>query len=414
MGFFNFLGKHSGIVKDSAGNLFDLNDFCLQYDTVNHHRLGIEIALDLIGNAVARVDWNVFAKNVRKKDKLYDVMNGKPNDLQTSTEFFKQLTRTLLFNGSVLIVEIKNQWYIADQFERIQKTYDSVYYTGITVNGKQLPKQNYQMKECIYLAYGDNSITRYLESYISMIDELVTVASTAYKSNRTRRFVISSDLYRANLTEVQKEFNEMMENQLRSFVTSTKQSAVYAKPKATEITDMSDKNFLQSSETRGLLTEIFTTVANTFHIPPEYMLGGTLNQTIVDNFLINAVYPVVDLIKEGVNNHQYTEQQRNNGTCVKPDTSKSRIVDLKTIGTFIAQVFPTGAITLNDVATKYLQLDELSDDIKDTRVITKNYSELSKFFEGTTEPEETLEPTEPSIPIVEDEEDEEGEQVNDK
>lgn len=142
------------------------------------------------------------------------------------------------------------------------------------------------------------------------------------------------------------------------------------------------------NDSRGIITDIFTTVANTFHIPPEYMLGGALNQVIVDNFLINAVYPVVDLFKEGFNNQQFSELERRNGTLVKPDTTKSRIVDLKTIGTFIAQVFPTGALTLNDIVTKYLQLDELPDEIGNTRVITKNYSELDQFINGETHDEQ--------------------------
>jgi HK97 family phage portal protein len=382
-------GRNSQIVADETGKLFDINDFCKEVEKASYHRLGIEIAIDLIGNAVARVDWNVFNKNVRQQNALNDTLNYSPNSLQTSTEFFKTLTRKLLFNGSVLIVEIKNQWYIADQFETIQETFDSVYYTGITINGKDAPRSRYRMNECIKLTYGDVVIRTFLESYMVMINDLASTAQNAYKTNKTRRFVISSDLYRANLTEVQEQFNEMMEKQLASFVGSTKQSAVYAKPKATDIIDMSDKNFIQLYDTRGILEDIFKTVANTFHIPPEYMLGGALNQTIVDNFLINAVYPIVDLIKEGVNRHQYTATQRNSGTLVKPDTSKSRIVDLKTIGTFIAQVFPTGAITLNDVATKYLQLDELSEDIKDTRVITKNYSDLGQFINGDTH-DETL------------------------
>lgn len=381
LGFKSEMASYDGGVSSS---IIDLNDFCNKLEEINFHRLALETAIDLIGNAVARVDWNHFQQRKITDSLLTTTLNGSPNQLQTSTEFFKQLVRTLLLNGEVLILEINNELYVADQFQRNFINFKTVTYSGITINDLEAPKKIYNMSEAIYLSMSDTNIRAYLESYMVKLNELTSSSITAYMNNKTRRFVISSDMVRANLTEVQKEFNEMMETQLASFISSNKPSAIYAKPKNSELLDMSDKNFIQMYDTRGILEDIFKTVANTFHIPPEYMLGGQINQLIVDNFLVNAVYPIVDLFKEGFNNHQFSELERRNGTLIKPDTSKSRIVDLKTIGTFVAQVFPTGAITLNDVATKYLQLDELPEDLRDIRVITKNYSELEQFVEGET------------------------------
>lgn len=383
----SFISKALGFKSEMMGvdsSIIDLNDFCYKLEEVNFHRLALETAIDLIGNAVARVDWNHFENRKIKDSILTTTLNGSPNQLQTSTEFFKTMVRTLLLNGEVLILELDNNLYVADQFQRNFKDFKTVTYSAITINGYDTPQKIYPMSQAIYLSMSDTNLRTYLESYMQKINELTSSSMTAYMNNKTRRFVISSDLVRANLTDVQKEFNEMMEKQLASFISSNKPSAIYAKPKNSEIVDMSDKNFIQMYDTRGILEDIFKTVANTFHIPPEYMLGGQLNQIVVDNFLVNAVYPIVDLFKEGFNNHQFSELERRNGTLVKADTSKSRIVDLKTIGTFVAQVFPTGAITLNDVATKYLQLDELPEDIRDIRVITKNYSELEQFVDGET------------------------------
>ena len=382
------LGFTSEMMNDGNGNIIDLNDFCHKIEIVSYHRLAMEIAIDLIGNAVARVDWNEFKNNKQQSTLRTSRLNGQPNQLQTSTEFYKQLVRTLFLKNEVLILEIDNELYIADTFERTLTDFRTAKYTSVTINGKDAPKKVYNMQESIYLTYADTNIRAYLESYMALLNDLASTASTAYKNNKTRRFVLGSDHIRSNLTEVQQNFNKMMEQQLASFISSSKASAIYAKPKNAELVDMSDKNFMMINDSRGIITDIFTTVANTFHIPPEYMLGGALNQVIVDNFLINAVYPVVDLFKEGFNNQQFSELERRNGTLVKPDTTKSRIVDLKTIGTFIAQVFPTGALTLNDIVTKYLQLDELPDEIGNTRVITKNYSELDQFINGETHDEQ--------------------------
>lgn len=383
----DFLGFSSEMMNDGTGNIIDLNDFCYNVEVASYHRLAIEIAIDLIGNAVARVDWNVFKKNILQQNIVTTTLNGQPNALQTSSEFFKLMTRKLLLRGEVLIVEINNELFVADCYESEQTKYNEVTYSDIQINGKDTPKKKYKNNEVIFMKYGDTVLAAYLESYMQLMNPLTSSAVESFKSNRTRRFVISSDDYRANLTEVQENFNKMMEQQLASFIGSKKATAIYAKPKKNDLIDMSDKNFMMSTDARGLISDTFKTVANAFHIPPEYMLGGALSQMIVDNFLVNAVYPIVDMFKEAFNNFQYSQLERQNGTMVKPDTSKSRIVDLKTIGTFIAQVFPTGALTLNDIVTKYLQLDELPEEIGDTRVITKNYSELEQFIEGETHDE---------------------------
>lgn len=388
MGIFSrFLGFSSEMMNDGQGNIIDLNDFCHRIEIASYHRLAMEMAIDLIGNAVARVDWKHYKKHEEQESLLTSRLNGEPNRLETSTEFYKKFTRRLLLHNEVLVVEINNELYVADDFEREQVTFNSVSFKCVTINGKKAPKQCYTMKEAIYVTYADENIRLFLEGYMVLLNDLASSAVEAYKSNKTRRFVLSTDLVRANLTDVQKDFNALMEQQLASFISSQKASAIYAKPKNTELVDMSDRNFIHSTDARGTIEDIFKTVANTFHIPPEYMLGGSVTQVVVDNFLVNAVYPIVDLWKEAFNNHQFSETERRKGTMIKPDTTKSRIVDLNTVGNFIRNVFPTGALSLNDVVTKYLQLDPLPEYIGDTRVITKNYSELDAFVNGETNPQ---------------------------
>ena len=93
------LGFTSEMMNDGNGNIIDLNDFCHKIEIVSYHRLAMEIAIDLIGNAVARVDWNEFKNNKQQSTLRTSRLNGQPNQLQTSTEFYKQLVRTLFLKN---------------------------------------------------------------------------------------------------------------------------------------------------------------------------------------------------------------------------------------------------------------------------------------------------------------------------
>ena len=403
----NTFRSTNDIVGDGKGNYYDINEYCKRTVDLSYKRLAIEIAVDLIGNAVARVDWKEFKNNKEQNGLVSSLLNSEPNKQETSSLFFKKLTRKLLLDQEVLIVPHKGFLYIADDFTREFVSFDKVAYHTICINGMKAPNRVYYDKDVIYMNYGNEMLRRFLDAYMAQYTDLVSASEAGFKGNKTRRFVLSSDQYRAQLTDVQKEFNEMMEQQLTQFMNADGKASLYAKPKNVELEDMSDKNYMLATDTRNLVRDIFEMAANAFHIPPEYMLGGQVTQIVVDNFLVNSVYPIVDMFKEAFNNYQYPELTRRKGTGIRPDTTKSRIVDLKTIGTFIAQVFPTGALTLNDIVTKYLQLDSLPEDIADTRVITKNYSELGSFISGDVDNQVEGEDY-PPAPKVEYEDEEEG------
>lgn len=382
MGFFsNLFNKPDGNATGSL--LADCEGF--EQELV-YKRLALEITIDLIGNSVARADWKTFTKNKQVEESLFYKLNVAPNKNQTSTEFFKLVVRRLLLDGEVLIYpDTDKTLYVADNFTKTETSYNQSKFESVQINN-HIIKRTFTQEDVIYMSLNDINIKTFMDSYASAYNKLLTSSAYSYQSNKTRRFVLDSKMFRSQTNQGQDDFNTLMATNLADFASSTAGSKIYAKSNDWAITDMSDKQLESSNDIRRFIRDMFDIVANTYHVPIQMIMttweNTEVTQNVIDNYLVNAVYPIIDLFKEAINGYNYSEAEYLKGSKVYPDVTKVRVTDLKTIGTFIAQVFPTGALSLNDIVTKYLHLDKLDDELGDIRVMTKNYQELGAFKDG--------------------------------
>lgn len=370
----------------------DLEMMCYELEqSLSYRKLALEIATDLVGNTVASVNWKEFKNSELKNGKLAYTLNVSTNELETSSEFFKHYVKRMFYDGECLIVPdtATGNLYIAESFDMITKSRSLRYFTNITYAGVEaVDEEIYTTSEVIHIEYNKDNIRRFMNGYLNDYEQLVKSATSSYQSNKTRRFILSSNMFNAQTTDTQKQMNELFTKQLSEFAGANTTASVYAKGNNWEVTDMSDKQIESAKDSRDLINDIFAVVAQTYHIPVQMILTGMTNATVTDkiieNYLLNIVYPLVNLFKEGLNTYNYLPLQYQKGSKVEADLSKVRLANMQTLGTFIASVFPTGALSLNDIVTEYLQLPPLPSDIGDIRVITKNYAKIDDFNAGLT------------------------------
>lgn len=370
----------------------DLEAMCKDLEQgLAYRKLALEIAVDLVGNTVASVDWKQFEKDQLVNKKIAYMLNVAPNELESSSEFFKHMVKRLLMDGEVLIVPDNNSGhlYVAEQFDHETISRSKRIFTNISYHDvSKVDQAKYTQDQVIHIEYNKDNITRFMNSFLNDYEELVKSAVSSYRSNKTRRFTISANMFNSQTTDSAKKLNEMFTRQLSEFASSATTASVYAKGNNWEIQDMSDKQIESAKDSRDLVNDIFAVVAQTYHIPVQMILtgltGAVLNDKIVETYLLNIVYPVVSLFQEGFNQYTYSKAQYQTGNKVVADKSKVRLANMQTLGTFIASVYPTGALSLNDIVTEYLQLPPLPADIGDTRVITKNYAQIDDFKAGLT------------------------------
>lgn len=388
----------------------DLNNmFCNPMTQLAYQKFAIEMCVDLIATYVARTDWRYYKNKKHSSHQLESLLNVRPNPVQTSTEFFKQWVYELLMNQQALIVQINNNLYVATDFVANLTNFDKLTFSGVWIFDKQAPKKTYTQKEAFIVTPQSGDLFSLMRSFQKQYGDLLQSSVDGYQSNRTKRFIMTNPMYRTQNTEVQETFNAMLEANLKSFATATGKSAVYAKPQEVTLEDFSDKQIASASDTRLLMKDIFDRTANAFHIPPQYMFGDTLTEMQLQTLLRDAVLPIVELFQQAFNDYQFTESQYRNGTLIKADTMKLQLVDLNKVGTFIKNVLPTGTITLGDISERYLQGDALPDDLKDVRLITKNYATVEQFMNGDVVEQNTPTEEEPEIPLSEESESESNE-----
>lgn len=388
----------------------DLNNmFCNPMTQLAYQKFAIEMCVDLIATYVARTDWRYYKNKKHSSHQLESLLNVRPNPVQTSTEFFKQWVYELLMNQQALIVQINNNLYVATDFVANLTNFDKLTFSGVWIFDKQAPKETYTQKEAFIVTPQSGDLFSLMRSFQKQYGDLLQSSVDGYQSNRTKRFIMTNPMYRTQNTEVQETFNAMLEANLKSFATATGKSAVYAKPQEVTLEDFSDKQIASASDTRLLMKDIFDRTANAFHIPPQYMFGDTLTEMQLQTLLRDAVLPIVELFQQAFNDYQFTESQYRNGTLIKADTMKLQLVDLNKVGTFIKNVLPTGTITLGDISERYLQGDALPDDLKDVRLITKNYATVEQFMNGDVVEQNTPTEEEPEIPLSEESESESNE-----
>lgn len=377
-------------------NLFGIGGVDCDVETFNavfgeteltYKRLALEIAIDLVANSIARADWKQFENKEHVEKSLYYKLNVATNETETSTEFFKHYTKRMMLDGEVLIYPdtLTGNLYIADSFSQIPVSFNRFKYENISINNQML-KKTLSQEEVIYLQYNQDNIRAFMDSYVSTYNKLIDSAVYGYQSNKTRRFMLDSKMFKGQTNQSQQDLNTLMAQNLADFASSTAGSKIYAKSNDWEVKDMSDSQIESANDSRRFIRDIYDIVANTYHIPVQMIMTSWENtevtQNVIDNYLVNAVFPMIDLFKEGLNRYNYSENEYLTGNKVQPDLTKVRLTDLKTIGTFIAQVFPTGALSLNDIVDNYLHLDKLPEELGDTRVITKNYQNIDDFKAG--------------------------------
>lgn len=370
--------------EDGTATIDDFNAICKPIDIIGYRKLAIEIAVDMLANSFASVKWNAYKNGKLVKDKSHEQLNIAPNPTETSQDFMKRIARLMLLKHEALVIPNgTDELYLADcGFTRKFTSFNRVEYTNVKIKGFKAPRMKYVNNDAMYVTLHNKQLIQFLNQYQKDVDALVRSAKSSYQSNKLKKYYIESDAFGSQATKDQQARNDLITANMKTFLTSSEGITVYGKPKGYTIEQLQDQQLETAGDVRNLIQDVFTMTANAFHIPPEMMFGGSVNQMIIDNYIVNGVTPMIDAFNTGFNVYNYLPAEINKVTMVKADISRMRLTDLNTVGNFIQKVMPTGALTMGDVITKYLNLDEPPEELKDVRLITKNYGTVEQFLNG--------------------------------
>lgn len=349
-----------------------------------YRKLAIETCIDIIANAMLKVEYKTYSGNKRVKNDLYYRLNVSPNGKQNASEFYKKLIRNLFLDNEVLIVSpsgTDSKLYIADDFMVTTRAMKPDVFSRVVIDNITLDRQ-FNEDEVIYLKLTDAKIIGLINAYYASYGKLLTAAMNNYKRNNARRFVLKGDLFHPQDRSGQSKVNNMMTAQFKPFMEADNAGAVFQLQDGFELKDFTNSAKSDSRDVKNLFDDIMDTTAASLHVPKGIMKGdisGLSDQ--VDSFLMFAIHPIVAMLTDEFNLKAFSKAEYLAGNYVKADTTNIKMTDIASLATALDKLFAIGAMSTNDVSEK-IGTDPIDEDWANKRYVTKNYQEAESAING--------------------------------
>lgn len=353
----------------------------LENDMV-YRRLAIETCIDLIANAMLKVEYKTYEQNKRVKNDIYYRLNVSPNGKQNSSEFYKDLIHHLYYDNEVLIVSpgsSDSELFIADDFSTNEMALKPNTFDHVTIDDFQF-NRSFKESDVIYLKLSDVNIRSIIDSFYASYGKLLSSAINIYKRNNARRFVLQGDLFHRQDRSGQDEINKMMTAQFKPFFEADNAGSVFQLQEGFDLKDVSGTSKSDSRDIKNLLDDVIDTTASAFHVPKGLMKGdmaGLSDQ--IDSFLIFTIHPLVSLITDELNSKLYSMAEFNSGDYIRADTTNIKVTDITSMANALDKLLSIGAISVNDASEK-VGTDPIDEEWANKRYITKNYSEAEQLI----------------------------------
>ena len=379
-----------GMISKLKQNFFhrSINDieqyYCSLENDYVYRKLAIEMCIDIIANAMLKVDFRTYEKNKRVKNEMYYRLNVSPNGKQNSSEFYKELIRKLFYDNEVLIVSpsaANSELYIADDFSCDDRALKLSKFSGVQIDGYLL-NRTFNEDEVIYLKLSDAKTIGLINSYYASYGKLLSAAINNYKRTNARRYVLKGDLFTPQDRSGQSKVNKMMTDQFKGFMEADNAGAAYLLQDSFELKDFSDTAKADSRDIKNLFDDVLDTTAAAMHIPKGILKGdiaGLSDQ--IDSFLMFCIHPIVALISDEFNLKLFEMDEYLAGNFVKADTTSIKETDITSMATALDKLFAIGAVSVNDVSEK-VGTDPINEDWANKRYVTKNYQEAKLMIEN--------------------------------
>lgn len=358
--------------------------FCKLQTDMAVKQFAIETCIDLIANAMSKVEFKTYSKNKSIRNTLYYRLNVAPNKKESATEFRKKLIRRLIYYNEVLIIspeQFSDEIFIADGWNVEESAIKYDYYTNVTI-GDLVFDKSFSEEDVFLIRLSDTNIRQLVDSFYLSYGKLIASAMNIYKRSNARRYILKGNIFRQQDGTNQKNINDMMTSQFKPFMEADNAGAVFQLQEGYDLKDFSDSSRPDSRDVKNLIDDVFELAAIAFHVPINLFKGnmsGLSDQ--VDAFLMFCIIPMVELIQDTFNANLYNSTEFLRGDYIRADTSMIKIASFKDL------------VTANDIAIRSMQstpnearerngFDRADDPKADKLYMTKNYMEETDLKGG--------------------------------
>lgn len=341
-------------------------------DQIAFKELALHIGVSYIANTLSKCEFKTFENGKEVKGKLYYTLNVSPNPNKNSSQFINQFVEQCFYYGSALVVPQGDSIYCADNFDIDDgNPLKEDTFTNVTFNCHTM-KKKHKASEVFFFQLNNDNVKTLVDSLYAQYGEIISQALSSYKRTNGTKYKMILEQYKAGDTQFAKIFNDVLKNQLKTFIDSD--NAVYPQFKGIDLQEFqSGTTPKDTSDIISMRKEIFEVVAQALKIPLSMMYGNITNMKEIRNsFLSNCIDPFADMISEEITRKYYTFEEWKNGCEVVVDTTCVNHIDLFEIMANVDKGIASGFICV-DETRKAAGLRELKTDFSTSYFMTKNY-----------------------------------------
>ena len=382
--FKSFIADLFGNIKDEEGNVLGT---VLGKESVDiyYKELAIALCVNLIANSLSECTIRTYQNNIEVFGMEHYILNYRPNINENSSVFFHKAIEKMVYEGEALIVNIKDNLYVADSYTVDSFPVKGNVYSNIRIDTLSLNKK-FKQDDIILLRLNNSNIKRLIDDLYRSYGELLKYCIEKYKLDNQEKYVLELDNVKVGDKLFNEKFKGVIQEQLQDFLNN--QKTVLPLYKGQTLTDVSkDTGNGSSGDLQALIEQLFKMVAQAFNIPIDLLFSRTNNNVsqVVTQFLTFCINPIACMIEEELSAKLYDGYAGfSQGNYIRVDTSDIRHINILDVAQAIDKILASGVLNINEIRT-LVGYNELDEEFANKHWMTKNYSLAEDVLKGTIE-----------------------------
>lgn len=340
----------------------------------------VYVVTSLIAAIVSNSEFKVYLKDEKKNEiaetrgRLWYKLNMKPNENQRGTAFIQSIVRKLLF-GEVLVVEVNEDFFVADGYNVEEKTITGNKFTEVKVDNYTF-RDKFKAGEVVYIKYGNDKAKFLLAGINDMYDELTNAAKDKYKRSAEEKGVLKISQAERNKPDFEEKMEKIINDRFKKYFSRgnhvlplfegyeyKSETAESTKKYSNEVTDMKE-----------LVGEALARAAQAYKVPVGLIRGDVAGiKDAYTMLLTNCIDPIAAMLSEGFTTAVFSEEEIINGCEIVADTSNLKHVDIFDMASSIDKLIASGFLSIDEVRLAS-GLKPLNEEWSKAHYMTLNYT----------------------------------------
>lgn len=339
---------------------------------IHMKRLAIEICISFLARTVSQAEFRIKKDGEYINDELYYRLNTRPNKNMTASTFWQKFISKLIYDNEVLVIKADdNNLLIADSFTHKKYAVFEDVFSDIVIRDFEF-KRTYKQSEVIHLKYGNERLSKLLDSLFVDYGDLFRMILNGQKRKNQIRATVDMDMVNAKSKEHQAKLQEFINNMYKAV--ETKDVAIIPQQQGFEYKEQSGNGIAGQSvdEINKVTNGFLDQIAMAIGIPVSLIRGDMADvDKQTKNYMFFTVSPLLKKINDEANVKFFTKEEFIKGQCV--EIRKPSYRDIFDLSTAVDKLRASGVMNGNEIRAE-LGLEKVDNEMLDTYVITKNYT----------------------------------------